>query len=441
VLAAVIGERALQRELSRILRRRQDEISTSPDAIKWYPNIINKIDPAGVITTNWDTLLEASHAGRNPLKWPRDCELVRQAHRMGEPFLLYLHGNINDEDLVATSRSRDSVKNRLLLDVRLQQLLVDHYTFVIGYGFPDDHVVQAFEDAFAAAGATEQIAYVIEREASSRRAFPPTGATVGSCHDFNEFQAALNNLASLFDPSVRLLKISEATSADALRAAVDHQVYNYETTSSVRDAIRENRNPDQILNFSAELILDDPQNIQRGGILATVISQINDLWKPDPTTLRSLGSLAEKVMKDDNFQLVGTIEPLSFTLGVKGTHSHHRDYLRRVIDNYPWRNADEARIRGYYGRGDVRIRAYQRHHKDPRRTGTLLANDITRIVNSLETEYQAAERLLPQLDAAIDVLDHFGESDAVKRIVREADQVRRKGPILRREDALKWKDV
>ncbi|MEU2925431.1 SIR2 family protein [Streptomyces sp. NPDC007251] len=440
ILATAIGERALRGEISAILKHEQTEIANSPGVTKWF-RAIDGTDPAGVITTNWDTLLEDSCAGLHPLKWPRDDELLKHFLRRGEPFLLYIHGNIKDEDLVVTSEHRTSVENRLKLDVTLQQLLVNHYTFVIGYGFPDVHIVKAFEKAHSYAGTGEQISYIIDRESATKKAFPPSGSIVGRFSDFSEFQAALNEMANLFDPSVRLLQISEARSADELRAAVSPQVYNSVTTSSLCDAIRKNRNPEQITELAANLILDDPENAQTSGILSTVLSQIPELWKPDQSTLLHLDNLASREMRDDNLQLIGIIEPLSFALGMKGSYSRHRDYLCRVIDSYSWRNADEKRIRSYYGRADVRINAYERHHKDSRRTGMLLAHDITRLVSALESGYSATEKLFPQLDGAIDILARFGEFTAVERMSQEVDQLKQREADLHQEDVLKWKAV
>lgn len=183
-----------------------------------------------------------------------------------------------------------------------------------------------------------------------------------------------------------------------------------------------------VIHYVAELLQDLlTQNAwlshhKLAGILANILSKETDDWHPNDKELKRLGDACDVLLKLGDPTLVGVIEPVEFSLGVKGLGGSHARYLRLAVRSAGWRHTDMERVIKYYDRETTQIESFDRHLHDSRRTGLLRANDLPRILESLEggNDPSARERELQHiLFKLLKVLKQTSEVDLLNEILRE----------------------
>jgi hypothetical protein len=441
-LSRIIGRGLLEQEFVSLIHQRQEEISKT-DLIE-LGGIIGGMGLTGIVTTNWDTLLTKITANFYPLVWPRDIKQLTSALRNDEPFVLYLHGNIDNRPLVITSedcqRQAATFANS---NLKSDNLFATHYLGVVGYSFPDPHIEQALKLASELAGPSTDIRVVLmkKEEAEKFRQNKPLlaqGSIVEEYKDYANFREALVDLKDRFEPSGQIALIPYHNDPIILRGIISKQTFNYGTTTEMREAYLQSPYVSELLDFSAEYLLDSRnlRDINTCGILAVMLSVdfLNTLWKPNDSLLRALNDWCSSELSAQNTSLVGVVEPLVFALVQKGFRATHVKYLDAVITNPEWRVADTYHIGSYYEqRAITQIGAIDRHIRD--RRGLLRANDVTRLLNFLEIEaIESAEKnIVPLLCKSIRALHSGGEKHLAKTVKESMERIldsRKKGRNL-----------
>ncbi|MGW7099049.1 SIR2 family protein [Streptomyces sp. NPDC054838] len=424
-LASCITVTELKRQLCEIVRNSQQELmTTNPNLTRWG-QIFRKINPEGVITTNWDTLLETVIPRAQRCTWPEGIRSLLDCLRTHKKFILHLHGDIESGNIVATSSDCEIAANTLSKNKPLlANLMSFHVMLVIGYGFPDRHILNAFNRAINQAGNVFRIVYVLDKVNSGKAT--PRGAEILRYADHSKFPEFLNEVASDFDPTSALYRLSEPQTTDDLYGIISTQTYDWHTLDTA--CRRLSRSPQRVgmLESVAELLMDNPRS-PSSGILATILSKMPEFWDPTPRVSRNLAQLVGGAIRDGDTDQVGVIEPLSAALFLKGEPDPHREYLRAAIDSHSWRNADCERVHDYYDRRiNVQADAIERHMADKRRTGAFLANDVTRLFTLLESGYSELSHLIPSLNDAIDALRLSGDRARAEKVHADLEALKRR---------------
>ncbi|MEU3914442.1 SIR2 family protein [Streptomyces sp. NPDC029721] len=398
-------------------------MATNPPLTRWG-QIFRKINPEGVVTTNWDTLLEKVIPGARKCTWPDDIEILLDCLRAHSKFILHLHGDVDSGNIVVTSRDCKIAESTLS---RRKPLLADlmsfHVMLVIGYGFPDRHILNAFNRAINRAGKSFRTVYVLDKIDSERKT--PKGAKVIRYPDHDTFPQFLNQLASDLDPAPALYQLSEPRTTDELYGIISAQRYDWKTLDTACRRLSQSPQRVGALESIAGLLMDNPQG-PHSGILATILSKMPEFWDPAPGVSRSLAQWAAGAIRDGNTDQVGVIEPLSAALFLKGEPGPHRDYLRAAIDSQSWRNADSERVHDYYDcHINVQVDAIERHMADQRRTGALHANDVTRLLTLLESDSRLSH-LVPPLNDAIHALRLSGDRQSAEKVQADLEALKRR---------------
>lgn len=423
-LACCITADELKRQLCEIVRASQQQLMVkNPPLTKWG-EVFGRISPEGIITTNWDTLLETVVPGAEKCTWPDDIEKVRECFRTHRKFVLHLHGDIDNGNIVATSSDCESVANTLSGHrPLLANLMSFHVQIVIGYSFPDRHIVRVFNRATSGASEDPRIVYVLDRAESGN--ILPKGAQVLQYADHGEFLKALSSVASNFDPTPALYRLAEPQSIEGLHEIIAPQIYTWHTLDTAYRYLA--RNPDRLnmTGKAAELLIEDPCS-PSSGILATLLSKMPESWDPDSKTKRRMTQVVNEAIREGNTELVGMVEPLSVALSLKGEIAAHRKYLQAAIESHLWRNADYQRVYRYYdSRVNVQVDAIERHKNDNRREGALLANDVTRILTLLESGDANLGHLIPWVEDAIGALERSRNRKYAMKIQSSLDAILR----------------
>lgn len=117
------------------------------------------------------------------------------------------------------------------------------------------------------------------------------------------------------------------------------------------------------------------------GILATLLCNAIDLWRPSRQVLNKLQRLCRAAINSDDWSLVASVEPLAFAIAAQGEVEAHKNVLERIVSDTHWRERDVARVRQYYGNVGAELGAILRHWNDPLRKGALRANDVGRLMD------------------------------------------------------------
>jgi hypothetical protein len=208
--------------------------------------------------------------------------------------------------------------------------------------------------------------------------------------------------------------------------------YNYEQSNEFSNLVKrldKERRNDLFTNVEillSELItLEETKENHREvmGFITNFLSKETSSWNPSKKFLVNISNSILKILKQDNIDLCGVVEPLSFAVGVKGEYFLHKKYIETSIVSTQWRQADSQRVFEYYKNETTQTLAFLRHLEDERRIGLLLfANDVSRILENLEI----AMKINPQetlivlytrlLNNILNTLKELGENDLIKII-------------------------
>ncbi|WP_328507308.1 SIR2 family protein [Streptomyces sp. NBC_00391] len=438
-LADALGHEILRSQLCHIVKQEQAKIT---EVTKWF-SALEKIDPTGIVTTNWDTLLHEFHAEMHSFSWPNCSEEILAAMRDGQLYTLHLHGSTEDGNIAITPQDCKAVAQKLSQNSRLlRSVMACSYMLVIGYGFPDPHVRQLLEQIIRLAG-SDQLAYVVRKENSPGRDSVPRRAKVLTFSNYEEFQEALNTLSAKFDPSVKLNLLSEVEGIDDFLEIMSPQMYNYDTLSEACYSLEENAHLGRILNEVAQVLPEGMNDPRTEGVLATVLSKMPRAWEADHKTALHLEEFFDKTVKKVGVAQVALVEPLSAALAQQGYPRTHHEYLKLAIDSDAWRNADRDRVSYYYGKNTAKqIGAIRRRLRDKRRKGVLLATDVTRMLNMLESDYfDTKELVLSMVEKAANAFAESGDGDTADKVRHKVGQIMKEKERNARRGIIGWKGV
>ena len=194
----------------------------------------------------------------------------------------------------------------------------------------------------------------------------------------------LQRVSESIDRSAVLIDLPHAETALKLFEVVAPQAYTFATTSSTRTLLKSAKQPSRILDLAPEVIIETWNSHPNvAGILATLLSNNIDLWRPEPAIISKLQDLCNIAINSGDWMKVAAIEPLAFAISGKGYPDVHRAVLERLINEPHWRDEDAARVRRYYGSLGNQVAAIFRHWNDEFRGGLLRANDVPRVIDLL----------------------------------------------------------
>ena len=434
-LARVLGRDRLEARLIRIVREEQERVCGSAE-IHRFTSLLRAVGSAGIVTTNWDTLLPKM-TGYESLLWPADSTKFAGALREARPFVLYLHGNIDAPPLVIThddcaSQAKTFQEN----EFRFETTLAIHTLTVIGSSYPDDHLNQLYAAASRIAGHNSRLRVSLmtaDGAQAFHRAHPLLAKGTGrvTYDDYSDFFEALRSVAATCDPSEKLLGLADVNpkNVPGLYEIVSLQPYSFRSVSQLQDAYLDSANsatPADLLNASADILLDASSTRDRvtAGLLATLLSRTSDFWTPSSALLAELGKLCESILNDDP-TMIGVVEPLVFALACHDRRDQHRKYIATVLHDQMWRVADISRIGEYYEDRLTQLKAMKRHLSDKRRGGLLGANDIVRLLNLLRIvdHGRPFEEVTRMVQTAVSVLYAAGEDTLAKHATEERDRI------------------
>jgi len=424
-LVREIGRDRVEGRVVSIVQARQAQILRDTSAAGWS-SLLRKLNVCGVITTNWDTIL-SELLPFPALVWPRDAAAFVQALQNNDPFVLYLHGNVETRPLVITSSDCDRVAATIASDehhVGIAGAFSVHYVMVVGYGFPDAHIRHVFSLAAKCAGRSGQIVVVLRQDEFARRGdfeWMPDNPTAIRFRTYDNFRDALVELASYCEPSSYLALVPTVTTVDGLREVLVGQLYDFQTAWGLRGAYRKAEDVPALLNLTARFVAEAPPSDRKAqGLAATMLSTLADRWNPPRALVRKLDEMCRYAIGQRDTGHIAVVEPLVFSLAQKGRTSTYADHLRALVEDRRWRSADVVRSWDYYGRADTQINAIERHLQDPYRAGITKANDTTRLLSLLFTEPKFMQPCVERLiGTSLQVLKQAGEDSLVKKVMAE----------------------
>jgi hypothetical protein len=445
-LEAKIGRAALEDGLVQATRRRQEQIIRRLRLVRFdWPGLLQLLRPDAIFTTNWDMLLEHLYPLHRSLHWPGDRQEVVRCLREAAPFVCHLHGSVESGPLVITTEDLARIEATFVELPSIPTLWATRRMIVVGYSFPDPHVVSLLHAAqFLSGDPTTCLVYF---RADGARQFRKAWATrklaatvqVIEYSDHSDLYREVRKLVVAANPALATVSLSDVRSQTALHRHVSQLPYLYPYTSRLRDAVLESRRADQLVGWAADLlieVLDSGSDDAEAGILATLLSTLPDEWVPGVAVRTKLIKVAETLIAGDP-RRVGIVEPLAWSLGAAGAIEVYRQYLDRAILDPAWRYADMERIIRYYGESGLLIPAMERHITARRGRGALQANDVARTLSLLPQVDGPARRVVSrQLQASLRALQGSGEdtlASAVRSSVpgsrRSARGMRRRGPV------------
>lgn len=440
-LARLLGRPTLEAQVIAIIREDQDRVLDSTPYWR-YTGMLRALGSAGIITTNWDKLLPRI-TGYEQLVWPNDSTTLAAFLSKNRPFVLYLHGNIDNPPLVITrddcSRQAETFQQTAF---RLETMLAANTLNVVGSSYPDAHLNQLYAAASRMAGHNSRLRVTLFTADGARRFRSDhpdlaKGTVLVNYREYADLPDALRQLAASCDTSERLVGIQHLSASDAagLYDIVSVQPYSFVSTFNLRKEVIDSRRAD-LCDASAMLLLDDTAFRDRvtAGLLATLLSTTGDIWRHSPPVLDALETRSRTMLGSDP-NCIGIVEPLVFALARHGRRERHHTYITTVVHDSDWRVADIARIGEYYEDRYTQVAAMKRHLADRQQDGLLGANDITRLLNLLAVvdDRNALEEVKQLTNSAIDVLYRAGEETLAKRAGEDRDRIlreRRATPLV-----------
>jgi len=226
------------------------------------------------------------------------------------------------------------------------------------------------------------------------------------------------------DRSAVLIDLPHAETALKLFEVISPQPYTFATTSSTRSLLKSAGRPSRILALAPEVIIETWNSHPNvAGILATLLSNNMDMWRPQPVVISKLQDLCTKAIASGDWLKVAAVEPLAFAMSGKGYPDVHRAVLERLIGEPHWRDEDAARVSEYYGSLGNQVAAIFRHWNDEFRGGLLRANDVPRVIDLLLSNDEILRKehgrqtLLELLVEHAVVLQDAGESKLAKTVM------------------------
>lgn len=425
-LEAKIGRAALEDGLVQATRRRQEQIISRLRLARFdWPGLLQLLRPEAIFTTNWDMLLEHLYPLHRSLHWPGDRLEVVRCLREAEPFVCHLHGSVERGPLVVTLEDLARIESTFIDLPSIPTLWATRRMLVVGYSFPDPHVVSLLHAAqFLREDPTTCLVYFRAEDAQKFRDAWDTRALASTVQvieyaDHSDLYGEVRKLVVAANPALGTVSLSDVRSPAALHRQVSRLPYLYPYTSRLRDAVLESGRADQLLRWAGGLlieVLDGGSDDAEAGILATLQSTVPDEWVPDVAVRKELIRRAEKLISGDPSR-VGIIEPLAWSLGAAGAIEVYRHYLDQAILDPVWRLADMERIIRYYGESGLLIPAMGRHIMARRGRGALQANDVARTLFLLPLVDGPARRVVSgQLQASLRALQVSGEDSLAKAV-------------------------
>lgn len=223
------------------------------------------------------------------------------------------------------------------------------------------------------------------------------------------------------DRSLLLLDFPHASTSYELFNTIKPQPYTFNTTSALRDMLRNAESPNRMLALAAELIIETwASSPDAVGVLSTLLSNNIDYWQPSPIVLDKLEQICRGPIDIDEWNRVASVEPLAFALAGQGRGDCHRKLLERLVVGEKWRSTDAARTRDYYGGVGIQYAGIVRHWNDPfrkGRMGLLRANDVARLIHLLlsnKSPIAQSDSSLKLLAKHVKVLSENGASESAR---------------------------
>lgn len=422
------GPGRVQNALIKKLRAKQNAILASQGKqISEYALNLIRMRISGIITTNWDTLAtEVSRGSFTPLVWPKQKRELIKCLQEKKPFLLYLHGNIENPPLVVTRKQAEQ-RAEDVAEYLTSQVVALHKVIVIGYGFPDLYIRNLVRQAAKLAGSSEEVLILARpcdiaklKELEEEEPIPVDPRSYSfAFKGFPEFPEMFRRLAESFDIGTNLLLLDEVNTLDDIRNLALFGEYTAEVRIRLHEAFKDQGSEEtaRLLNLCAKYLIGisagaaaNNQDRTIAGLLASLLVTLNQNWRPHPTELDKLAKICLKLLSDGDRELVGVLDPLTFALGQQAfRRSKHEpslarlteaqsEHLKLLINNQEWREADSERMFRYYEGIDKYVRGLLRHKKEENfRNGLLKANDVTRLTELLEKQQIAHRGIINRL--------------------------------------------
>jgi hypothetical protein len=189
-----------------------------------------------------------------------------------------------------------------------------------------------------------------------------------------------------------IIDLPSVTNAFEFKRIIEDKPYNYSTTSDIREQSRHHQSRHLITDMALELIIDlwDQNAVDIMGICAIILSTNFEEWKPKTNILEKLECLCFADLSERDYSRIGVVEPLAFVLATKRHPKVHTSFLHTIIMDDSWRKKDSERAGHYYDSINTMVTSFDRHLKDPLRSGFLRANDIGRLI-SLIIDHKRSE--------------------------------------------------
>ncbi|MFL6387946.1 MAG: SIR2 family protein [Terriglobales bacterium] len=422
-LSAHLGRVLLENEIRSLIRKCQRSISKE-QANSWIVPLSKIATGGAIVTTNWDTLLP-DITGWDPLRWPEDRARVITALKSSQPFVLFLHGNINNPPLVITESDRTNVERMLRRPENdLSTIMSIHETLVLGFGFRDPHVENLFLAAETFSGNSNRLlVFVRNSEVAGFKAEHNRIARRCRLQHFSNYDAlhsCVTKLASAFDPTASLVRLPDVVAKADFFDIVCAQPYGFRTAENIRAEIR--KHP-EMLDWSAEYLIQEKWTAKDARTFAVLISGLMNRWAPNSKVVRELDRRCRRASNDP--AQIAVFEPVAFALAHKGFPDHQAVFLNAAVQDMEMRRAHVQQTLVYYPTTAEQLGAVQRHMADSRRSGILRANDTARLLTLLQFEWsEVTKRVLPLLDRSVRVL-YLEHEDLAKCAEREMNRIRR----------------
>jgi hypothetical protein len=119
---------------------------------------------AGILTTNFDTLLEQAKPGVRVLNQTQIPELLR-TQRERESCIVHVHGEVDDSrTVILAARDYKELKKDKQFSGYIQTLSKTHTFLFVGYGLADEDLLLFLNEAFASAGGHAGPHYALEHK-------------------------------------------------------------------------------------------------------------------------------------------------------------------------------------------------------------------------------------------------------------------------------------
>lgn len=189
---------------------------------------------------------------------------------------------------------------------------------------------------------------------------------------------------------------------------------------------------EKVFSFANNLLTDliNSSNLEPHsevlGLISNLFSKKDKYWLPSKKSSKSISERLMKLMNEEDSYICGIVEPLCFTMGLKGDINLYNKFLKNSISSSELRIADSNRWIQYYNNSESnQIFAMQGHLKDKRRLGKLVfAHDTSKQIEYLkrainESNPQKIKIFTELLLQVLNSLNKLGQSALLNYILKD----------------------